>query len=74
MVDATEQPDFVSRSNYRHVIANRQDALVHIKAVGALCATEPGLIDTSKASVLLSYLHSAANVSETSSPKVACAD
>lgn len=63
MVDATEQPDFVSVYIPFHRCADHQDPLVHIKAVGALCAIEPSLIDTNKASVLLSYLRPAVNVS-----------
>lgn len=39
-------------------LIDHQDALNHVKAIHMLCASDPSLIDTGKAAVLLSYLRS----------------
>lgn len=61
MVDATEDPDFVSL----HIVtgANKgQDAASHIHAIYLLSINNPALIDTNKASILATNLKTPTNV------------
>lgn len=59
MTDATEDADFVCAISGP---ADCQDATSHIRAIHLLGFDDPALIDTNKASVLLTYLRPAANV------------
>jgi cohesin loading factor subunit SCC2 len=49
LTDATEQEEF--------------DSLSHIRAISLLCAGQPAIIDTAKATVLLTYLRPPSKVS-----------
>lgn len=61
LIDVTSQADFVSL--VFPILLTVQDSFSHIKAISLLCIGDATLIDTHKASVLLSYLRPAVNVS-----------
>lgn len=62
LIDGTEQADFVGASTCSW--ADKEDSLSYIRAIQLLCAGQPSLIDTNKASVLLTYLRPASTVCE----------
>lgn len=62
LIDVAERSDLVGSTVT--FVADLKDVFSHIRAIWLLCRTQPDLVNTGKASVLLTYLHHpAANVS-----------